>query len=81
MAQADLSISMAGYNTTMNILTTGVRAMMLPFTGNDDKEQTMRVERLAQLGRVRRLRPEDLVPDVLPMPSWRRSSIPNPAQH
>lgn len=63
MAQADLSISMAGYNTTMNILTTGVRAMMLPFTGNDDKEQTMRVERLAQLGRVRRLHPEDLVPE------------------
>lgn len=63
MQQADLSISMAGYNTTMNILTTGVRAMMLPFTGNDDQEQTMRVERLAQLGRVRRIHREDLVSD------------------
>ncbi|MEO0533411.1 MAG: glycosyltransferase [Cyanobacteria bacterium P01_A01_bin.123] len=62
MQKADLSISMAGYNTTMNILTTGVPAMMLPFTGNDDKEQTMRVERLAQLGRVKRLHPEDLRP-------------------
>ncbi|MEO0458169.1 MAG: glycosyltransferase [Cyanobacteria bacterium P01_A01_bin.114] len=60
MQKAELSVSMAGYNTTMNILTTGVRAMMLPFTGNDDKEQTMRVERLAQLERVRRLHPEDL---------------------
>ncbi|MGL5805093.1 MAG: glycosyltransferase family protein, partial [Xenococcaceae cyanobacterium] len=27
---ADLSISMGGYNTTMNILTTGVRSMILP---------------------------------------------------
>ena len=60
MQQADLSISMAGYNTTMNILTTGVRAMMLPFTGNDDQEQTMRVERLAQRDRVRRIHPADL---------------------
>ena len=63
MQKADLSISMAGYNTTMNILTTGVRAMMLPFTGNDDKEQTMRVDRLAQLGRVRRLHRQDLSPE------------------
>ncbi|MBE7383555.1 MAG: glycosyl transferase [Leptolyngbya sp. SIO1E4] len=63
MQKADLSISMAGYNTTMNILTTGVRAMMLPFTGNDDQEQTMRVERLAHLKRVRRLHRDDLVPE------------------
>lgn len=60
MEKAELSISMSGYNTTMNILTTGVNAMMLPFTGNDDQEQTMRVERLAQLGKVRRIRQEDL---------------------
>lgn len=62
MEQAELSISMSGYNTTMNILTTGVRALMLPFTGNDDQEQTMRVERLAQLGKARRIRSEDLQP-------------------
>ena len=63
MQQADLSISMAGYNTTMNILTTGVRAMMLPFTGNDDQEQTMRVKRLAQLRRIRQIHREELVPE------------------
>ena len=60
MQKADLSISMSGYNTTMNILSTGVRAMMMPFAGNGDQEQTMRVERLAQLGRVRQIRVEDL---------------------
>ncbi len=60
MQKAELSISMSGYNTTMNILTTGVKALMLPFTGNGDKEQTMRVERLSQLGKVRQIRPEDL---------------------
>lgn len=62
MQKAELSISMSGYNTTMNILSTGVNAMMLPFTGNGDQEQTMRVARLAELGRVRQIQPEDLSP-------------------
>jgi predicted glycosyltransferase len=63
MQQADLSISMSGYNTTMNVLTTGVRAMILPFTGNDDQEQTIRAAKLEQLGVVDRIRPEDLIPE------------------
>jgi predicted glycosyltransferase len=62
MRQADLSISMAGYNTTMNVLTTGVRAMLLPFTGNDDQEQRMRSERLAELGLVHVIQREELEP-------------------
>lgn len=65
MEKATLSISMSGYNTTMNILTAGVSAMMLPFTGNDDQEQTRRVERLSQLGKVRQIHPEDLRPGRL----------------
>jgi predicted glycosyltransferase len=63
MHQADLSISMAGYNTTMNILTTGVRSMLLPFTGNDDQEQRIRSERLEELGVVQVIRTEDLQPE------------------
>lgn len=62
MEKADLSVNMSGYNTTMNILTTGVRALMLPFTGNDDQEQTMRVQRLEQLGRVQMLKTADITP-------------------
>jgi predicted glycosyltransferase len=64
MQQADLSISMAGYNTTMNVLTTGVRSMLLPFTGNDDQEQTIRSQRLQQLGVVTLIRQSDLQPEV-----------------
>ncbi|NJN56240.1 MAG: glycosyl transferase [Leptolyngbyaceae cyanobacterium SL_5_9] len=63
MRQADLSISMAGYNTTMNVLTTGIRSMLLPFKGNDDQEQTLRAERLEELGIVSVIRPEDLQPE------------------
>lgn len=62
MHRADLSISMAGYNTTMNVLTSGVRAMVLPFTGNDDQEQSLRADRLEALGIVRVIRPCDLEP-------------------
>lgn len=63
MQKADLSISMSGYNTTLNIMTTGVRAMSLAFTGNDDQEQRMRADKLDKLGVVKMLSPDDLQPD------------------
>jgi predicted glycosyltransferase len=53
LQQADLSISMAGYNTCMDILSAGVRAILYPFTGNNNQEQTMRARKLEQRGRVR----------------------------
>ncbi len=64
MCQADISISMSGYNTTMNILTSGVRAMILPFTGNNDQEQKLRATKLEKLGVVDMIRPEELEPDI-----------------
>lgn len=63
MQQADLSIGMAGYNTTMNILSTGVKAMMMAFQGNNDKEQLTRLTKLDKLGRVKMIQPEDLKPE------------------
>ncbi|KAM3095985.1 glycosyltransferase family protein [Phormidesmis sp. 146-35] len=63
MQKADLSISMSGYNTTMNVLTTGVRSLLLPFTGNDDQEQRIRAEKLAHLGVVEVIQPSDLEPN------------------
>ena len=65
MQQAALSINMGGYNTTMNVLTTGVRSLMLPFTGNGDKEQEIRAMKLAECGILELLAPEDLVPEVM----------------
>ena len=63
MQQADLSIGMGGYNTTMNILSTGVRAMMMAFQGNNDKEQLTRLGKLDKIGRVRMIQPQDLDPE------------------
>ena len=62
MQQADLSIGMGGYNTTMNILSTGVKAMMMAFQGNNDKEQETRLKKLDSLGRVKMIYSEDLQP-------------------
>ena len=63
MQQADLSIGMGGYNTTMNILSTGIPAMMMAFQGNNDKEQETRLQKLDSLGRVKMIQPEDLQPE------------------
>jgi predicted glycosyltransferase len=48
LAEARLSISMAGYNTCMDILTTRVPALVYPFRQN--REQAMRARRLESLG-------------------------------
>lgn len=65
MRKADLSLSMTGYNTCMNILATGVRALVLPFTGGDNDEQGMRAAKLAELGIVGLLDPAALTADQL----------------
>jgi predicted glycosyltransferase len=60
---ADLSVSMAGYNTCMNILTTKTPALVWPFSG--DREQGIRADRLSHLGVMRILSDEDLHPERL----------------
>lgn len=65
MNQADLSISMGGYNTIMNILSTGTRAIVFPYTANDDQEQYIRAEKLHQLGVIDVIHPDALEPAKL----------------
>ncbi len=51
LAEADLSVSMAGYNTCMDILSVGVKALVYPFAQN--REQAMRASKLQELGIVK----------------------------
>lgn len=44
LAAADLAISMAGYNTCMNLVQAGIPALVYPFRQN--REQSLRAERL-----------------------------------
>ncbi|HEY8459447.1 MAG TPA: glycosyltransferase, partial [Blastocatellia bacterium] len=56
---------MAGYNTCMDILSAGVRALVWPFTEHENGEQTLRARKLEQLGYVSVLDPARLDPDYL----------------
>jgi predicted glycosyltransferase len=63
LAAADLSISMGGYNTSMNLLACGVRALVWPFGFN--REQRLRAQRLAERGAFKILKEQDLQHDRL----------------
>ena len=63
LAAADVSVSMAGYNTTMNILAAGCPALFYPFRQN--QEQQMRVRELAKIVPVKVLEEAELQPEVL----------------
>ena len=65
MNQASLSISLAGYNTCMDIIVAGVPALVHPFTGNENTEQTIRARKLAELGIVQIIPPDCLAPERL----------------
>lgn len=60
LAAADLSVSLAGYNTVMTLLAAGARALVFPFDQN--REQRLRAERLAEMGLLGVLDPGDLDP-------------------
>ena len=50
LRHARVSISQAGYNTVMDIVDTRVRAVMVPFVGDGETEQTTRATRMSQRG-------------------------------
>ena len=63
LAAADLSISMGGYNTTMNLIAAGCPALVYPFAQNH--EQRLRAERLADRGLLQILGERELEPGLL----------------
>jgi predicted glycosyltransferase len=63
LAAADLSISLGGYNTCMNLLATGVPALVLPYSRQ--REQPLRVAKLKPYLPLEVLGAEDLAPERL----------------
>ena len=80
LREASLSVSMAGYNTCMNLLATGTKALVVPFTGGGNTEQTIRAEKLAQLGVVGIVSPSELRPDYLAERMLQALRTPSPTQ-
>lgn len=64
MDQADLIISMCGYNTSCEILSLKKRAIVIPRV-SPVKEQWIRAERLARLGLCKTIHPANLTPERL----------------
>ncbi|MDD3619106.1 MAG: glycosyltransferase [Desulfobulbaceae bacterium] len=63
LAAADLSLSMGGYNTTMDVLASGTPGLIYPFSQN--REQRLRVEHLARIAGLGLLEDRQLDPPLL----------------
>ena len=63
LCTADLSVSMAGYNTTMNLLAVNTFGLVFPFDQN--REQRMRSTSLERLGVMKVLEQKDISPPTL----------------
>jgi predicted glycosyltransferase len=64
MEAADLVVSMGGYNTVCEILSTGKTAVIVPRV-EPVKEQWIRAEKMARLGLFSVVHPQQLTPDTL----------------
>ena len=60
-----LSISQAGYNTTMDILRANARAILIPYENKDETEQRLRSDLLAKKGLLTVVPLAELSPDRL----------------
>jgi len=65
LARCAVSVSQAGYNTVVDVLAAGARAVLVPFATKRETEQTLRAERLAQRGLARVLPEAALTPERL----------------
>jgi len=75
-----LSISQGGYNTVMEILDAGARAVVVPFAGAGETEQTLRAHALAERGRIECVAETDLTTASLADAVNRAASKPRPVR-
>lgn len=64
MQAADAVVSMAGYNTVCEILSTGKPAVIVPRM-KPSSEQLIRAEKMANLGLFKAIHPENITPAIL----------------
>ena len=60
-----VSVSQAGYNTVVDILKIGARAVMVPFSDSGEVEQTLRANLLQKQCRIIALAQNDMTPESL----------------
>ena len=79
LRRARLSISQGGYNTLMEVLDAGLRAVVVPYAGGLETEQTLRANRLAARGLVEVVDEGDLGAGALAAAVRRALGKPPPA--
>ncbi len=62
---AAASVSMCGYNTTMDLLQAGTPAVLIPFDDGNEVEQTLRAKSLTGVPGIRTVSSADLSPETL----------------
>lgn len=77
LANCRLSISQGGYNTVMEVLATGARAVCLPYAGGLESEQTLRCGLLAERGAIEMVGPADVSAEAVAAAVERALSAPN----
>ncbi|MEL6965069.1 MAG: glycosyltransferase, partial [Pseudomonadota bacterium] len=65
LANSLLSISQAGYNTVVEGLRMGKRMVLVPFETASETEQSLRAERLSNMGLAQTISETDLTPESL----------------
>jgi predicted glycosyltransferase len=65
LGAAGASVSQCGYNTALDIVRSGVPALVVPYATEEEDEQLRRAHRLERLGALRVLDPERLTPETL----------------
>lgn len=87
LAHARVSVSQAGYNTCVDLLRAGCRAVLVPFAEGREREQTIRARAFERAGRAVALAEERLEPatlaaaiDAAPVPPANRIACDGAAQ-
>jgi len=78
LARCRLSISQAGYNTTLEVLASGRPAVVVPFAAGAETEQTLRARLLEGRGRLVVVEERGLTPDALAAGVGRALLLPPP---
>jgi len=78
LSNCELSVSQAGYNTLMETIRAGARAVVVPFAGGNETEQTLRARSFAARGLLEMVAEEALTPRALAAAIDRAASKPRP---
>jgi predicted glycosyltransferase len=80
LANCALSVSQGGYNTMMEIIQARARAVVVPFAGGAETEQTLRARWFADRGLIHMVEEHGLTPESLAAAIDSAAARPRPAQ-